>query len=71
MNFHLYQDGIEVAEPPIYERDLKAYARDSKRSLKDRHERKYAWLKTIHNTITQWTVALTVGSLFASHCVYA
>jgi hypothetical protein len=33
--FHLYQDGIEIAEPAIYARDLTAYKRDSARAMTD------------------------------------
>jgi hypothetical protein len=35
LSFHLYQDGIEIAEPEIYARDLKAYAADSQRAEHD------------------------------------
>jgi hypothetical protein len=39
LTFHLYHDGIEVAEPPITNTELQQYRRDSKRSLDDRKQR--------------------------------
>jgi hypothetical protein len=68
MNFNYYHASDTA---PIYTHQLKGYAADSKRSLAAWHRRKYAWLKTMRNTTTQWTVALAVGSLFASHQIYA
>jgi hypothetical protein len=67
LNFNFYHASDTA---PIYSRDLKAYAADSKRSLRDRNRRKYAWLKTIRNTVTQFTPLLAL-SLLASHGVYA
>jgi hypothetical protein len=37
--FHLYYDGIEVAEPEIYRSEIERYAADSKKSLADRKQR--------------------------------
>jgi hypothetical protein len=41
LTFHLYFDGIEVAEPEIYRSEIERYRRDSKRCLADRKQRIY------------------------------
>ena len=82
MTFHLYHDGIEVAEPAIYAHDLKAYAADSKRSLAARILRKrhltrtsikYYWNRIMgRTTLPNSSVSLLLaGTLIASHCIYA
>jgi hypothetical protein len=81
MQFHLYQDGIEVAEPAIYARDLKAYAADSRRALADRILRKRTKVRTSikthwnnimgRSTLSNSSVSLLLAALLASHCIYA
>jgi hypothetical protein len=57
LTFHLYQDGIEVAEPTIYARDLNAYKRDSKRSLRSRWHRKLERTRALRFLVIVFAVA--------------
>jgi hypothetical protein len=71
MHFHTYHDGAEVYIDPLNPTEIAQYKRDSDRALNERWKRKYAHIKTMWKTVTQWTVALVIGSLFASHTIYA
>ena len=82
LTFHLYQDGIEIAEPAIYARDIKAYAADSKRTLADRITRRRtatrSSIKTHWNnimgrsTLQNSSVSLLLAAtLISSHYMYA
>jgi hypothetical protein len=53
----------------IYDRDIQAYKRDSKRSLKGYWNRKYAHLKSMWNTVTLFTPLLMVGTVLATHSI--
>lgn len=50
--------------------EIEQYHRDSKRALLGYNRRKYAWLKTIHNTVTLWTPLLILIGLFAHATVW-
>lgn len=63
LTFHLYFDGIEVAEPEIYRSELARYKKDSQRSLKGYWRRKCRHIKTMFNTITFWSPLLAVTLL--------
>ena len=56
---------------PIRTDHVKGYAADSKRNIKRYYFRKHPLAKKMREWLTFWTVALAVGSLFASHCIYA
>ena len=71
LTFHLYHDGIEVAEPPIYRADSQRYKKDSEQ----KHSRLLApkippHQNDILNTITPWSPLIAV-TLLSAHSIYA
>jgi hypothetical protein len=51
--------------------ELARYRKDTRRALNGYKRRKGKWINTIFNTVTQWTVILAAGTLFAHATIYA
>ena len=55
----------------LYEKDIKAYRADSKRSLKQYFYRKHPAAKKLQEAFTIRCLVVLAATLFATHTIYA